>query len=120
QKKGDKYMKTFAADGGVQPHSQPHSESGNPDDLPSGTREHFPADQNSRWAQGPVMKDRPSIHALANSPASTDRQMLAPVGELRPSVWALLNEALRSPLISTGRNGLRGHQTIRSPEELHL
>jgi hypothetical protein len=112
-------MKTFAADGGVQPHSQPHWESGNPNDLPSGPREHFPADQNPD-GQGPVMKDRPSIHALANSPTTVDRQMLAPVGELRSSVWALRNEALRSPLISTGRNGLGGHQAIRSPGELHL
>ena len=65
------------------------------------------------------MKDRPSIHALANSPATADRQVLAPLGELRDSVWALRNEALRSPLIS-GRNGLGGHQAIRSPGELHL
>ena len=69
-------MKTFAADGSVQPHSQPRSELANPDDWP---------------------------------------------GKLRSSVWALRNEALRSPLISTGRTGIgRGHQALRSPGELHL
>lgn len=66
------------------------------------------------------MNDRASIHGLTNSPASADRQMLAPVGELRPSVWALRNEALLSPLISTGRNGLMSFQAVRSPEALRL
>jgi hypothetical protein len=66
------------------------------------------------------MKDRPSNNAAAASPASPDRQPLIPVGELRPSVWAFRNEALLSPLISTGGNGSGAHQTIRSPEGLRL
>jgi hypothetical protein len=62
------------------------------------------------------MKDRSS----AASPASSSQQILAPPGEMRPSVLAFRNEALLSPLISTGRNGLGGHQVIRLPGALRL
>lgn len=37
-------METFATDGGVQPHSQPHSNSSNPADWKSNARDQFPAD----------------------------------------------------------------------------
>jgi hypothetical protein len=66
------------------------------------------------------MKSRPSIGASAAVPANLERQILAPPGELRPSVSALRNEALLSPLISIGRNGLGGHQVVRSPGVLRL
>jgi|ERR1041385_1319449 hypothetical protein len=62
------------------------------------------------------MKDRSS----AASPVSSSQQILAPPDELRPSVLAFRNEALLSPLISTGRNGLGGHQVVRSPGALRL
>lgn len=66
------------------------------------------------------MKGRPSINPAAAIPANPDRQILARPREVRPSVLALRNEALLSPLISTGRNGLGGHQVVRSPGALHL
>ena len=66
------------------------------------------------------MKNRPSMDASTAVPANPDRQILARPGEVRPSVLALCNEALLSPLISTGRNGLGGHQVVRSPGALHL
>ena len=56
----------------------------------------------------------------AASPVSSSQQILAPPSELRPSVVAFRNEALLSPLISTGRNGLGGHQVVRSPGTLRL
>ncbi|MGZ4829199.1 MAG: hypothetical protein ACXV78_06100 [Candidatus Angelobacter sp.] len=66
------------------------------------------------------MKNRASMNASAASPASPDRQTLVSAGELRPSVWALRNDALLSPLISTGRNGLVSSQAVRSPGALRL
>lgn len=66
------------------------------------------------------MKDHPSIKTATGSPVSPDRHVLAPASELRPSVSAFRNAALLSPLISTGRNGLGGHQVIRSPGALRL
>jgi len=66
------------------------------------------------------MKDHPSIKTATASPVSPDRHGLAPASELRPSVSAFRNQALLSSLISTGRNGLGGHQVIRSPEALRL
>jgi hypothetical protein len=66
------------------------------------------------------MRNRASINSAPASLASPDRQALSPVAELRPSVWALRNERLLSPIISTGRNGLGGHQIVRSPGALRL
>lgn len=66
------------------------------------------------------MKNRASINSAPASLASPDRQALSPLAELRPSVWALRNEGLLSPLVSTGRNGLGGHQAVRSPGALRL
>src|SRR5690242_6991543 len=66
------------------------------------------------------MKDRPSMKTPTASPVSPDRHVLTPASELRPSVSALRNEALLSPLISIGRNGLGGHQAVRSPGALRL
>jgi len=39
-------METFAADGGVQPHSQPHSGSGKPADCTSNAHDQFPVDES--------------------------------------------------------------------------
>jgi len=39
-------METFAADGGVQPHSQPHSGSGKPADWTSNAHDQFPVDES--------------------------------------------------------------------------
>jgi hypothetical protein len=66
------------------------------------------------------MNNRASINSAPASLASPDRQPLSPVAELRPSVWALLNEGLLSPIVSTSRNGLGGHQALRSPGALRL
>ena len=66
------------------------------------------------------MKDRPSMHASAAVPASLERQILATPGELRPSVSALRNDALLSPLISTSRNGLVSAKAVRPPGALRL
>jgi hypothetical protein len=66
------------------------------------------------------MKDRSFMNASAAAPANLERQILAPPSELRPSVAALRNEALLSPLISIGRNGLGGHQVVHSPGALRL
>jgi len=66
------------------------------------------------------MIKRGLIHARASSPASADGEMLAAVSELRPSVWALRNDALPSPFISIGRNGLVSSHAVRSPETLRL
>jgi hypothetical protein len=66
------------------------------------------------------MKSQTSINSAPASLASPDRQVLFPVGELRLSVWAFRTERLLSPLISTGRNGLGGHQAVGSPGALHL
>src|SRR5438270_4689046 len=66
------------------------------------------------------MKDRASIRARLSSPASADRQILAPPSELRPSVSALRNDALFSPLVTTGWNGLVPTKAVRSPGALRL
>lgn len=65
------------------------------------------------------MKIRPSMDASVATPASPDRQILTP-GELRPSVVAFRNEALLSPLISIGRNGLIPTKAVRSQGALRL
>jgi hypothetical protein len=66
------------------------------------------------------MKDRPSTNASAASPAILDTQVVATPGELRPSTQAFRDDALVSPHISVGRNGLRGHHVLRSPGALRL
>jgi hypothetical protein len=66
------------------------------------------------------VKNQVSINSAPASLDSPDRQALSPVTELRPSVWALRNEGLLSPIISTGRNGLGGHHAVRSPAALRL
>jgi hypothetical protein len=66
------------------------------------------------------MKSRASIDSAPASLASPDGQAISPVAQLRPSVWALRDEGLLSPIISTGRNGLGGHQSVRSPGSLRL
>jgi hypothetical protein len=60
------------------------------------------------------------MNTSAAAPASPDRQILARPGEVRPSVLALRNDALLSPLISTGRNGLVPTKAVRSPGALRL
>ena len=59
-------METFAADGGVQPHSQPHSGSGKPADWTSTAHDQFPVDESSdadKIRSGPASKhvDRGAI-----------------------------------------------------------
>src|SRR6478752_10018769 len=66
------------------------------------------------------MKDRASIHAGATSSASTDHSAALSQGILGSSARAFRDEALMSHLISTGRNGLGGHQSVRSPGALRL
>lgn len=66
------------------------------------------------------MKDRASIHAAATSSAKTDHSAAFSQGILGSSARAFRDEALLSPLISTGRNGLGGHQSVRSPGALRL
>ena len=59
--------------------------------------------------------------APINTPrASTDRRFLATTNEFRSSTQAFRDEALLSPLILVGRNGLRGHHIVRSPGALRL
>lgn len=66
------------------------------------------------------MKERASIHAAAVSSANTERRAAFSQGTLGSSARAFRDEALLSPLISTGRNGLGGHQAVRSPGALRL
>lgn len=66
------------------------------------------------------MKGPSSVNASSDSPVGPDRHILACPSELRQSVSAFRNEALLSPLISTGRNGLGGHQVVRSSGALRL
>ena len=66
------------------------------------------------------MKDRPSISGSAVNPADPDGQIIAPIGELRTSARAVDHEALLSHLISTNRNGFRGHESVRLPGSLRL
>jgi hypothetical protein len=66
------------------------------------------------------MKDRSSMNPSVAAPGNPDRQILTPPGELRPSVSALRDNALLSPLISTGRNGLVSTKAVRSPGTLRL
>ena len=55
------------------------------------------------------MKDRASTYAAATSSANTDYSAALPQGILGSSARAFRDEALLSPLISIGRNGLEGH-----------
>src|ERR1700704_2600977 len=66
------------------------------------------------------MKDRASIHAAAASPVDTDRNAAFLQGTLGSSTRAFRDEALLPPLISIGRNGLGGYQSVRSPGALRL
>jgi hypothetical protein len=66
------------------------------------------------------MKDRASIHAAGTSSANTDHSAAFSQGILSSSARAFRDEALLSPLISTGQNGLRGHHVLRSPGALRL
>jgi len=66
------------------------------------------------------MKDRASIHAAATSSANTNHGAPFSQAILGSSARAFRDEALLSPLISTGRNGLGGHQSVRSPGALRL
>lgn len=66
------------------------------------------------------MKDRVSIHAAATSSANTDHSAAFSQGRLGSSAHTFRGEAPLSPLISTGRNGLGGHQSVRSPGALRL
>jgi hypothetical protein len=59
-------------------------------------------------------------HPAAASSVKTERSAAVSEGTLGPSARAFRDEALLSPLISTGRNGLGGHQAIRSPGALAL
>ena len=59
-------------------------------------------------------------HPAAASSVRIERSVAVSQGILGPSARAFRDEALLSPLISTGRNGLRGHQAIRSPGALRL
>jgi len=66
------------------------------------------------------MKDRASTYAAATSSANTDYIAALSQGILGCSARAFRDEALLSPLISIGRNGLGGHQSVRSPGALRL
>jgi len=66
------------------------------------------------------MKDRALIHTAAASPVDTDGNAAFLEGTLGSSARAFRDEALISPLISIGRNGLRGYQSVRSPGALRL
>lgn len=66
------------------------------------------------------MKDRPYMNATVAAAESTDWQILTQSSELRPSVSDLRNDALLSPLISIGRNGLVPTKAVRSPGALRL
>src|SRR5436190_6158691 len=66
------------------------------------------------------MKSCPSTNPPATASAGSERQVLAPAGELRPSAQAFRDEALLSPLIPVGRNGLKGCYVLRSPGALRL
>lgn len=114
-------MKTFAADGGVQPHSQPHSDSAKTADSESTVWEHLTADQIKPGGNKVrSFKDRASIHDRSSFPASPGRQIQASPSELLLSVSALRDNALLSPLISTGRNGLVSTKAVRAPGTLRL
>ena len=66
------------------------------------------------------MKDRALVHAATASPANTGGNAAFPQDALNSSFRAFRDEGLLSPLISSGRNGLGGHQAIRSPAVLRL
>ena len=66
------------------------------------------------------MKDRASIHTAVASATNADRVAAFSQDSLGSSARAFRDEALLSPLISTGRNGLGGHQSVRSPGALRL
>src|SRR5215831_9123994 len=66
------------------------------------------------------MRDLPSMNAFVAAVDSPELQILTGPSELRPSVSALCNDALLSPLISTGRNGLVPTKAVRSPGALRL
>jgi hypothetical protein len=64
------------------------------------------------------MNDRSSMTASAASPGRPERQTPATPGGLRPSAMAFRDEAFLSPVLSIGRNGLRGKTALHSPGEL--
>ncbi len=66
------------------------------------------------------MKDLASIHASAGAPAPTHGNAALAPSSSRSSARAFREEALSSPLISIGRNGLGRHQVVRSPAALRL
>jgi hypothetical protein len=66
------------------------------------------------------MKYRSFINPSAAAPATPEQQIPGSPDELRPSVSAFRNDALLSPLLSTGRNGLVSTKAVRSPGALRL
>ncbi len=66
------------------------------------------------------MKDRASMNAAGDSPASLDRQIPAVAEELGSEAYAFRDKTLLSPLISSDRYGLGGRQVVRSPGSLRL
>jgi hypothetical protein len=66
------------------------------------------------------MKDRGPTYASSASAASPDCQTSAMAGGLRASDQAFRGELLLSPVLSIGRNGLRGQTALRPPSALHL
>src|SRR5689334_19174464 len=66
------------------------------------------------------MKHSPFINPSGAVPPSRDRQILAPAGEVRSSIWALRNDALLSPLISTDWNGMVSTKAVCAPGALRL
>lgn len=66
------------------------------------------------------MKYHASISSAAASHAGSGPHALSPADELRPPLWALGNDRIRSPYVSVGRNGLGGYPARRSPGALRL
>jgi hypothetical protein len=64
-------METFAADGGVQPHSQPHSNSNKAADWRSNTRDQFPVDE-SPDADGHVRQESHTTNQRNTLSSSAD------------------------------------------------
>jgi hypothetical protein len=65
------------------------------------------------------MKDDPSTPSYAFT-TRLSHHVPKPSDESPTSVSAFRDDALFSPLISTGQNGLRGDQAVRSPKALRL
>src|SRR6476646_4023713 len=66
------------------------------------------------------MKDRSSMNSSAAAPASPDRKILTTPSDLRPSVSDQRDDALLSPPIAIGVNGLVSTKALRSPGALRL